>query len=115
MIFKIFEMYLIKFCIYDWFVLLHLALSVFVTTTSFFLSDLCLYFLPLLSSPNLFVREYFVQVVITRPLSCSGEETWQHGNSLVNYMKLVEMNGLTGKVWFLVLFVLFHLCLFFPR
>ena len=47
----------------------------------------------------MFVCEDFVQVVITRPLSCSGEETWQHGNSLVNYMKLVEMNGLTGKVW----------------
>ena len=31
---------------------------------------------------------------------CSGEETWQHGNSLVNYMKLVEMDGLTGKVKF---------------
>ena len=39
-------------------------------------------------------------MVITRPLSCSGEETWQHGNSLVNYMKLVEMDGLTGKVKF---------------
>ena len=38
--------------------------------------------------------------MITRPLSCSGEETWQHGNSLVNYMKLVEMDGLTGKVKF---------------
>ena len=35
MISKIFEIYLIKFCIYDWFVLLHLALSVFVTTTFF--------------------------------------------------------------------------------
>ena len=39
-------------------------------------------------------------MVFTRPLSCSGEETWQHGNSLVNYMKLVEMDGLTGKVKF---------------
>ena len=41
-----------------------------------------------------------LKVVFTRPLSCSGEETWQHGNSLVNYMKLVEMDGLTGKVKF---------------
>ena len=40
------------------------------------------------------------QVVTTQPLSCSGEETWQHGNSLVNYMKLVEMEGLTGTVKF---------------
>ena len=48
--------------------------------------------------PDIHVRT--LQVVITRPLSCSGEETWQHGNSLVNYMKLVEMDGLTGKVKF---------------
>ena len=48
---------------------------------------------------NMFMFESS-QVVITRPLSCSGEETWQHGNSLVNYMKLVEMDGLTGKVKF---------------
>ena len=40
------------------------------------------------------------KVISTEPLSCSGEETWQHGNSLVNYMKLVEMDGLTGKVKF---------------
>ena len=24
------------------------------------------------------------------PLSCDGHYTWQHGNSLVNYMKLVR-------------------------
>ena len=29
-----------------------------------------------------------------------GEETWEHGNSLVNYMKLVEIQGLTGLVKF---------------
>ena len=39
-------------------------------------------------------------MVSVQPLSCSGEETWQHGNSLINYMKLVEMDGLTGKVKF---------------
>ena len=61
----------------------------------------------------MFVCEYFVQVVITRPLSCSGEETWQHGNSLVNYMKLVEMNGLTGKVWSFVL--VFSSVFVFPK
>ena len=42
----------------------------------------------------------FCQVINTRPLSCDGLETWQHGNSLVNYMKLVEMKGLTGQVKF---------------
>ena len=29
-----------------------------------------------------------------------GEETWEHGNSLVNYMKLVEIQGLTGPIKF---------------
>eukprot|EP00094_Tigriopus_californicus_P003973 TCALIF_03827-PA protein Name:"Similar to GRIK2 Glutamate receptor ionotropic, kainate 2 (Macaca fascicularis)" AED:0.16 eAED:0.16 QI:0/0.7/0.45/1/0.8/0.81/11/0/556 len=65
------------------------------------------------------------QDINTKPLSCDGSETWQHGNSLVNYMKLVrygnnyvpiqpwvmniwnisiclkvEMQGLTGKIKF---------------
>ncbi|XP_023339114.1 glutamate receptor ionotropic, kainate 2 [Eurytemora carolleeae] len=40
------------------------------------------------------------QVITTKPLSCHGMETWQHGNSLVNYMKLVEMAGLTGRIKF---------------
>ena len=30
------------------------------------------------------------QEINTSPLSCDGSETWQHGNSLVNYMKLVS-------------------------
>ena len=30
------------------------------------------------------------QEINTRPLSCDGSDTWQHGNSLVNYMKLVR-------------------------
>jgi ABC-type amino acid transport substrate-binding protein len=42
----------------------------------------------------------FVQVIKTHPLSCDGEETWDHGNSLVNLMKLEEMEGLTGKIQF---------------
>ncbi len=61
------------------------------------------------------------QDITTRPLSCDGTETWQHGNSLVNYMKLVcdyiearlsvvdqvihfhpqvEMRGLSGRIKF---------------
>merc|ERR550532_3389913 len=40
------------------------------------------------------------QEINTKPLSCDGSETWQHGNSLVNYMKLVEMKGLTGIIKF---------------
>lgn len=30
------------------------------------------------------------QDIDTRPLACDGTQTWQHGNSLVNYMKLVS-------------------------
>ncbi|XP_059083805.1 glutamate receptor ionotropic, kainate 2-like [Tigriopus californicus] len=33
-------------------------------------------------------------------LNCDGPGTWQYGNSLINYMKMVEMNGLTGKIQF---------------
>ncbi|XP_023349760.1 glutamate receptor ionotropic, kainate 2 isoform X2 [Eurytemora carolleeae] len=40
------------------------------------------------------------QDIQTVNLDCESEETWQHGNSLINYMKLVEMDGLTGKVSF---------------
>ena len=32
------------------------------------------------------------QVITTKPLSCSGGETWAHGNSLINYMKLVRID-----------------------
>jgi len=35
------------------------------------------------------------QEISTRPLSCDGTDTWQHGNSLVNYMKLVKKNVAT--------------------
>ena len=34
------------------------------------------------------------------PLSCSTEDAWEHGNSLINYMKMVEIEGLTGRIKF---------------
>ena len=34
------------------------------------------------------------------PLSCASDDAWEHGNSLINYMKMVEMDGLTGRVKF---------------
>ena len=37
------------------------------------------------------------QVINTRPLSCDGQETWQHGNSLVNFMKLIEMQVISQE------------------
>ena len=33
-------------------------------------------------------------------MDCSGEQAWAHGNSLVNYMKMVEFVGLSGKIEF---------------
>ncbi|XP_076034612.1 glutamate receptor ionotropic, kainate 2-like isoform X3 [Oratosquilla oratoria] len=33
-------------------------------------------------------------------LECDGDATWVHGNSLINYMKWVEINGLTGLIKF---------------
>ena len=50
-------------------------------------------FLPLTISPNF-------QVINMNPLSCSTEEAWEHGNSLINYMKMVEIEGLTGRIKF---------------
>ena len=41
-----------------------------------------------------------VQRVEQKTLDCYGEEAWPHGNSLVNYMKLVEFVGLSGKIQF---------------
>jgi hypothetical protein len=38
--------------------------------------------------------------VVPTALSCEGQESWQHGNSLVNYMKWLEMEGLTGRIRF---------------
>jgi hypothetical protein len=30
-----------------------------------------------------------------RPLSCDGEDTWQHSNSLLNYIKMVSIFHIT--------------------
>ena len=40
------------------------------------------------------------QEVSLQPLHCDSEATWEHGSSLVNYMKLVEIRGLTGQIGF---------------
>lgn len=40
------------------------------------------------------------QDIQTSSLDCNLENTWQHGNSLINYMKLVQMDGLTGPIKF---------------
>ena len=31
------------------------------------------------------------------PLYCEGPETWSHGSSLINYMKLVSAGGEVGE------------------
>merc|ERR1712128_228427 len=41
-----------------------------------------------------------VQQVRQRPLGCSGQTAWVHGNSLINYMKMVEFIGLSGLIKF---------------
>lgn len=36
----------------------------------------------------------------TSSLSCNKDRTWSNGDSLLNYMKMVELDGLTGKIKF---------------
>lgn len=36
----------------------------------------------------------------TVPLSCNKKQTWQYGNSLLNYMKSMDMEGLSGRIKF---------------
>ncbi|XP_018331081.1 glutamate receptor ionotropic, kainate 2 isoform X2 [Agrilus planipennis] len=40
------------------------------------------------------------QQIDIKPLSCDAVDTWPHGYSLINYMKIVEMRGLTGIIRF---------------
>ncbi|KAF4521436.1 hypothetical protein B566_EDAN010593 [Ephemera danica] len=40
------------------------------------------------------------QRIDIKPLSCDNVDTWPHGYSLINYMKVVEMRGLTGVIKF---------------
>ncbi|XP_069796201.1 glutamate receptor ionotropic, kainate 5 isoform X2 [Narcine bancroftii] len=40
------------------------------------------------------------QEIGLRPLSCSTSQIWQHGTSLMNYLRTVEYDGLTGHVEF---------------
>ncbi|XP_023319330.1 glutamate receptor ionotropic, kainate 1-like [Trichogramma pretiosum] len=40
------------------------------------------------------------QQIDVKPLSCDSTDTWDHGYSLINYMKNVEMTGLTGTIKF---------------
>ncbi|KAL9900013.1 kainate-type ionotropic glutamate receptor subunit 1D isoform 1-T1 [Glossina fuscipes fuscipes] len=40
------------------------------------------------------------QQIDIHPINCDGQSTWQHGFSLINYMKIVEMKGLTNVIKF---------------
>lgn len=40
------------------------------------------------------------QQIDIHPLSCENQDTWPHGYSLINYMKIVEMRGLTDVIKF---------------
>ncbi|NXO82676.1 GRIK4 protein, partial [Sitta europaea] len=68
-------------------------------------------FLPLqLSSALLFDAVYAVvtavqelnrsQEIGVKPLSCGSAQIWQHGTSLMNYLRMVELEGLTGHIEF---------------
>ena len=41
-----------------------------------------------------------VQDINIGQLDCSGQTSWAHGSSLINYMKLVQFNGLSGMIQF---------------
>ena len=41
-----------------------------------------------------------VQDITLNPLDCSGQTSWAHGSSLINYMKMVEFSGLSGMTKF---------------
>ena len=34
------------------------------------------------------------------PLDCNSQQTWTHGSSLINYMKLQDFMGLSGRIKF---------------
>jgi hypothetical protein len=40
------------------------------------------------------------QRIDIRPLACESTDTWQHGYSIINYMKMVQLQGLTGLIQF---------------
>ncbi|KAE8593567.1 hypothetical protein XENTR_v10019199 [Xenopus tropicalis] len=40
------------------------------------------------------------QEIGVKQLSCSTSQIWQHGTSLMNYLRMVEYDGLTGRVEF---------------
>lgn len=40
------------------------------------------------------------QEIGVKPLSCSSPLIWQHGTSLMNYLRMVELDGLTGHIEF---------------
>uniref|UniRef100_A0A3B5BI53 Glutamate receptor n=1 Tax=Stegastes partitus TaxID=144197 RepID=A0A3B5BI53_9TELE len=40
------------------------------------------------------------QEIGVKPLSCTSPQIWQHGTSLMNYLRMVEYDGLTGRVEF---------------
>ncbi|XP_051722167.1 glutamate receptor ionotropic, kainate 5-like [Ctenopharyngodon idella] len=72
--------------------------------------DINPYLGPTLSSALLFDAVHVVvsavqelnrsQEIGIKPLSCTSPQIWQHGTSLMNYLRMVEYDGLTGRVEF---------------
>ncbi|XP_043936952.1 glutamate receptor ionotropic, kainate 4 [Protopterus annectens] len=40
------------------------------------------------------------QEIGVKPLSCGSAQIWQHGTSLMNYLRMIELEGLTGHIEF---------------
>uniref|UniRef100_A0A8C2GCZ1 Glutamate receptor n=1 Tax=Cyprinus carpio TaxID=7962 RepID=A0A8C2GCZ1_CYPCA len=72
--------------------------------------DLSPYPGPALSSALMFDAVHVVVIAVrelnrsqeigVKPLSCTSSLIWQHGTSLMNYLRMVEYDGLTGRVEF---------------
>jgi len=43
---------------------------------------------------------HYFQDISVPSLRCFGGSTWNHGSSLINYMKLAQIQGLSGKIQF---------------
>ena len=41
-----------------------------------------------------------IQEINIVPINCEAGDSWEHGSSLINYMKLREFTGLSGRIKF---------------
>ena len=53
-----------------------------------------------ISWPEFLLRHLHLYLKSYEFLFCLGQTSWPHGSSLINYMKLMQFNGLSGLVQF---------------